>query len=215
MRNRSALLAPASAASLAVTQAELDALEASIPLTYVALQDQAFRGQLLAAGEGTLPRSLHLGAAGTGTGALRLSYWTARRTETCNQIRTNTSSTGAAATPTLCRMGIYSVDGSGNLTLLAACANDTTLWATPSTVYTRNLTSAFSKVGGQRYAAAALVVTGATAPTLQGASSFGVGVLDAAPRIAGQVAGQTDLPASIAIGSISASVGFHYVEVLP
>ncbi len=41
--------------------------------------------------------------------------------------------TAAAVTPTLCRVGIYTIDGSGNLTLAASIASDTTIWSNNGT----------------------------------------------------------------------------------
>lgn len=134
------------------------------------------------------------------TGTLRLSFFTSRKTETKNTIRSISGNT-ATNTPTLCRMGIYGVDGAGNLTLIAACASDVTIWASTSTPYSRALTTPWASVLGQRYAGGCLCVATA-GPTLQGRFTGG-GAAEAglAPRLVQGLAGQVDLPATILAGA--------------
>lgn len=140
------------------------------------------------------------------SGYVFATYFTADKSETVSTISAYTVG-AAAATPTLCRMGIYSVAANGNLTLAAACANDTTLFASANTAYARTLTVSLSKVAGQRYAAALIVVTGTTMPTMVGhqmASAAGVvGIYRDAPPLVGIMGGQTDLPSSISAGSLA------------
>lgn len=147
------------------------------------------------------------------TGVLRLRYFTARKTETITSV-SMISGTAAGATPTLCRIGVYSVASDGALTLVASCANDTALFAGATTEYTRSLSASLSKVAGTRYAIGALVVTGASAPTCYGALVPSA-VSGVAPRISGLVSGQTDLPASVAAGSIGDSSHGPYVRLIP
>lgn len=161
---------------------------------------------LLTSGEETFERLYATGNLQTGTGQLILTYFTARKTETINNVRTMTQSTGAG-TPTLCKVGIYSVAAGGDLTLVASTANDTTMWAGTFSGYTRALSSSWSKVAGQRYAFATLFV-GTTGPRLFGVSPALGAEGGTAPRINGSVAGQSDLPASIAAGSVTNSQGF-------
>ena len=136
------------------------------------------------------------------SGYVTFSFWTADKTEPINNVKVTTGGTAAGATPTLCRMGIYSVNAAGDLTaLLAATANDTSLFAAANTVYTRALTTQFNKVAGQRYATALLVVTGAAMPKFIGASAPSSttvqwGHLFELPTLASRVLGQTDLAAS-------------------
>lgn len=136
-----------------------------------------------------------------------LTFFTSRKTETITKVRTITGSTAAAATPTLCRVGIYSVDGSGNGTLVASIANDTTLWATANTAYSSTLSSPLAKVGGQRYALGIICVTGAAAPSFIGAGVDGSPgyrtEMTIAPRIAGFVNSVSDLPASFTDAGLS------------
>ena len=171
---------------------------------------------ILASGEATLPRHLAASAAaGTTSGSLRLSYFTARKTESVGSLRFASGTTGAGATPTLVRLGVYEAAPNGDISLVASIPNDTTLLAAANTGYTRALSAAFTKVEGRRYAVGTLVVTGAAAPTLVGMSLVTLADINVAPRISGVVTGQTDLPATVVNASIAISAGAHYVALLP
>jgi len=175
---------------------------------------------LLTTGEATfLRRMVTANNVAVSTSTLRLTFFTARKTETITQIRTITGST-AAVGATLCRVGIYSVDGSGNLTLIAATANDTALWIAGTTAYTKSLSASFTKTRGQRYAVGYLVVGASTAPTFVGLNNiFPASEVAASPRLSGFVGSQSDLGAissTIAVGSISDSAAHQaYTVLLP
>jgi hypothetical protein len=170
----------------------------------------------LAVGESTIPRYLATLTTGNpGTGRLTLAYFTATKAETVTSIKTITGGTAAAATPTLCKMGVYSVADNGDLTLVGQTANDTTLFAAASTAYTRALATSFTKVAGQRYAFAQLVVTAAASPTFVSSPGGNNAETGVAPRMSGSLTGQTDLPASIASGSVAAWSSPLYAVLLP
>lgn len=169
----------------------------------------------LTSGESTLSRRAIMNGATLTSGIVRLTYFTARKTETINSVRVGTHTTAAGATPTLCRIGIYSVDGSGNLTLVASTANDTALFAAASTTYTKALSASWSKTAGQRYAVGVLVVTGATAPTIQGQILSIADELAQAPRLCGARSGQSDLPSSISVGNVADATHQCYVAMVP
>ena len=171
-------------------------------------------GQQLASGEVNLPRYNIGSSAALVSGTMHLTYWTAEKTETINNIIGNTGNAAAGATPTYCAMGLYSVDGSGNLTLLGQCANDTTLFAGTFIAYTRAVTTPFTKVTGQRYAFAYLVVSAASMPVMIGYN--GTTVLSSfAPRISGVVSGQAALPASVPAGSVVTSPHMCFGAITP
>ena len=151
----------------------------------------------------------------TGTQNLRLTYFTAKKTETVTQVRVVSGSTAAGATPTLCRVGIYEVDSSGNLTLVGSTASDTALFAATTTEYTKSLSASFTKKRGTRYAVGVLVVTSATAPTLLGQNTIVSATAGRAPRLAGLVGSQSDLPSTVSVGSITDQGNQAYVELLP
>lgn len=172
---------------------------------------------LLTTGEATMHRRVATSnTVGQATGVLRLSYFTARKTETITQVRVISGGTAAGATPTLVRIGLWTVAADGALTLVASIANDTALYAATNTPYTRALSASYGKVAGQRYAAGSLVVTGATAPSLIGGIvNFNATEAGIAPRIGAALTGQTDLPASIAAGSLVDSAQLPYIVLLP
>lgn len=173
--------------------------------------------RLLTIGEMVAPFSVYsLGTTSMGAGVLNLTFFTAVRSEVITQAQACSANTAAAATPTLVKMGLYSVDSAGAGTLVASTASDTSLFASTNTIYTRSLTASFAKQAGQRYAFALLVVTGTTAPTtVTTASITTIGGLLAsvAPRSAGTLAAQTDLPASFTDASLTGSV-LRYGAVL-
>jgi hypothetical protein len=173
-------------------------------------------GNLLTTGQATLHRDVASSSTlATGTGVLRLSYFTARKTETSTQCRVYSGGTAAAATPTLCRLALYTVAADAGITLVASTANDTTLFAGTSTSYTRSWSVAYALQEGSRYAFGVLVVTGAAAPTLVGQAPGASAEALLAPALSGQVTGQADLPASVASGSIVASGSRIYAAILP
>lgn len=171
----------------------------------------------IATGEATNDRMfINSSTATQSTGIFRVVYFTATKTETITSLSTSTTTTAAAATPTLARFGVYSIDSAGAATLVASTANDTTLFATAFTKYTKALSSSWAKVAGQRYAIGILVVTAAAAPTIAAASLTGnVAVFSAAPRISGQLASQADLPSTYTDVSLTGTGFVNYVEMVP
>jgi hypothetical protein len=155
--------------------------------------------------------TLALGASGS----VRLTYFTATASGTLSSLRMVTGGTAAGATPTLCRMAIYSVAANGNLTLLAATANDPTLFAAANTAYARATTAPFAVVAGQRYAIGVLVVTAAALPTFLGNAlpgTYAATLLGLDPRITGAYSGQTDLPATITTDLLATMATVFYAE---
>jgi hypothetical protein len=178
--------------------------------------DSAYNGSELTVGQESLPRDLVLGSIAMSTGVLRLRYFTARKTEDVANIRMRTGTTAAAATPTLCRMGIYSVAANGDITLFAACANDTSLFASINTTYTKALTSTVTLVKGTRYAFGAIVVTGTTAPTVLSSNSTLDSVeVAVAPRLTATLTAQTDLTTPITAGTLANTAVSIYGVVTP
>lgn len=163
-------------------------------------------------GQETVPRWAATNSASItmSSGVLRFGYFTARRTATVTALRINSGSTAAGATPTLVRAGLYSVDASGNLTLMSAITSDTTLLAAALNTYSRNLAANQTVVAGQRYAIGVIVVTAATAPTLVGCLASTAGENSISPQLCSVITGQTDLPASITAGSLSTTQSLIY-----
>lgn len=171
-----------------------------------------YNGNAITNGEEILPRLTTTGAQQLVSGTLHLTYFTARKTETINTVRMLSDATAAAGT-TLARMGIYSVDGGGNLTLVASTANDLALFDDVYSPYPKALSAAFAKAKGQRYAFGVLVV-GTTMPIITGLTISGA---DASlpPRLNGLMAGQADLPANIAAGAVAEDYRLFQATITP
>jgi hypothetical protein len=172
---------------------------------------------LLTTGEESIPRELatSLGVVSS-SGQIRLTYFTARKTEVTTQVRMYSGSTAAGATPTLCRIGLWLAASDGSCSaLVASTANDTTLFAAANTAYTRSWSVSYAKIAGQRYAIGALVVTAAAAPTLSGQAGFIFGESSVDPVMAGVATGQADLPASMTSAVAGSGGGRPYAAVLP
>jgi hypothetical protein len=188
---------------------------AGSPGTWVTPSDTR---NLLTSGEETLARDQASSTTlAITSGDLRLTYFTARKSETTTQTRVISGGTPAGATPTLCRVGLYSIASNGDGTLVASVANDTALFAGASTVYTKSWSSSYAKVAGQRYAYGVIVVTGAATPTFVGVNSVGSITSEAtlAPKLAATLASQTDLPGSFTDASLSTGARRFYAAIIP
>jgi hypothetical protein len=131
---------------------------------------------------------------------------------TISQITMGNSSIPAASC-TAARMGLYTFDGT-TATLVARTINDTTLFNSLYTSYTRSLSTtggypaSYTLTAGTRYAFAYIVVA-ATMPTIYNAplGDNNAGVIGAlSPRISGVRTGQTDLLVSTTINGPSDQV---------
>lgn len=208
--------------SVVVTDAQFASLQSSNPALLTRFNETSSVSYqptvLLGGGEEVLPRFTLGGSISLTSQLLRLTYFTALRTEVINNLVTYTSSIAAAATPTLCRGGVYSIDAAGAGTLVASIANDTTLWAAVSTKYTRALSAPFNKVAGQLYALALLCVSGTTIPTTAGnaanASTASI-IFSELPRLYATLAAQNDLPASYADASLTNIGNSVYARFTP
>lgn len=170
----------------------------------------------LGTGQTTMPRTSATSTSISMTsGLLRLTYFTATRTEPVVKVRVLSGAVGAGATPTLCRVGLYTVDDAGDLALAGSAPSDTSMLAAANTAYTKSLSAAAATVAGRRYALGLLVVTAATVPQVCGFAGLPLTELAISPRITGCLTGQTDLPATIPAGSVGTSAGAVYGALLP
>lgn len=155
-----------------------------------------------AAGQFTVNRSLLAGQIMTAS-ELHLTSWLAPRSETVNTITTWCNAAGVG--PTLQRMGIYTINDDGSLTLVGNTANDATLWLAAQ-AYVKTMAAPLALVAGQRYALGTLAVVAATAPTLVAAGQVTGTIVSAveqaiyfsSPWKVARVATQTDLVVSYA-----------------
>lgn len=159
-----------------------------------ALLDQIAGGKL-ASGETVFPREDPTAALTQSSQTMRFTFFTAQKTEPITQIRMWVGNT-AASGGTLARIGIYTVDAVGDITLLVATTNHASLWNSANVAHTEALASTWNKIAGTRYAVGDLFV-GTTAPNWVGktwASGVNAALLSELPRVAAALTGQSDLP---------------------
>lgn len=179
-----------------------------VPNTDMNYADFASALGLMTAGEEAFPALMAAGSPGSdGSGSLNLTYWRCRKTEAITMLGCATQSTAAAATPSLCRMGLFTVAANGDLTLVASTANDVNMFNGTYSKVEKALTASYTKVAGTEYATGIIVVSGAALPNFCGSA--------AAPQVSGstgpgrtwrrKATGLTDLPASLANASLSNS----------
>lgn len=171
----------------------------------------------LVIGESSMSRNTVVAAQTLTSQQLRVSFFTAKKTEAITHVRLIPGGTSAGATPTLVRVGIYEVADDGSATLIKSSTNDTSkLNAQTDAAHTFTLSSTFTKIRGKRYGVGVLCVTAAAAPTLQGgnfAAGSGVGL----PALMLSKGGQSDLPSSLTTGDLSSSTSTVriYSELVP
>lgn len=171
-------------------------------------------GELFTSGEEIFPADdAQAGTNVTTTQVLRLSYFDCRKSESTTGVRIISGGTAAGATPTLVRIGLYLIDSSGNGTLVASTTNDTALFASTATVYTRSWSTPYNKIRGTRLAVGVLVVSSATTPTLAGKALTSTAEVSLAPRKTGSISSQSDLPSSFTAGSVSSSFSRFYAAL--
>lgn len=153
------------------------------------------------------------------TGAACLTMFRAEKTITVGNVSMITGASTSSGL-TLARMGLYTIDGSGNATLVARTASDTTLFNSSTTLYTR----AFSTVGGYPATyklqagslyALGVICVGTTGGNYQStlilsASTVIGDLMGGSPRLAGNLNSQTDLPTTISSASFVRRGRLHY-----
>lgn len=154
-----------------------------------------------------------VGSSNLTSGNVMFTFFRSPKTFTARQMRMVSGTIAAAATPTLCRMGVYRViNGNSDVELLGAADNDTSLFSVASTIYTRNLTTPVSLVKGLWYATALLIVSPVAMPNALGSGGT-FNVTNRPPRMSGTKTGQADLES--AFTTIGDTGGSFYAELLP
>lgn len=164
--------------------------------------------------EGIFDRHLITSQPGISNGNMRGTYFTCRRSQTITSIRTLVGGTNQTAA-TLCRIGLYTVDASDNLTLVASTANDTNLWNSANATVDKALSSSYAVKRGTRYAVGLLVVGSSQAPTIGALQLTNSAPGQASPRLAFLIGSQTDLPSSIATGSMTGANILPWAALVP
>jgi hypothetical protein len=148
----------------------------------------------------SIPRWLTSGSLLTlVSGAVQFTYFTPQITLTISNLLVASGAAGVSIS--LVRMGLYTVAGNNDLTLVAQCAADATILAGATTIYTRALSTAsgypasYQIVRGTRYAFGLVAVFSSTAPSVRACTSLGsLYALD--PVMTLHKTAQADLPTS-------------------
>lgn len=187
----------------------------SIPATW------EFYGNYLSGGVESMPiDAINSSTNQTVSGAVYFAYFTPMITVTCANALTYSGGTAAAATPTVCRVGFYTVAANGDLTLVARTENTTSLWSGTNAEYvtefdtTGGYPASYTFVAGVRYAGAMICVTGTTAPQLRGSQSATSAHVARAPRKVGVRTGEADLAASYTSGLIANTSTRMYIAAI-
>jgi hypothetical protein len=162
----------------------------------------------------TMPRIVGLANTATLTsGVLTLTYFQPDIDKLASTVTTYVSS-NAASGGTLARIGLYTVDASGNLTLVASMASDTTMWSSTFAGNSKSLSASYQFYAGNTYALGCLFV-GTTAPKVCGLPALSGSAMGTfPPRLAGSVASQSDLPSSVANGTVTNNAGIMTYAIL-
>jgi hypothetical protein len=147
------------------------------------------------------------------SGTVHLTYFTARKTETITKLMASVDATAAAGL-TYGALGIYSIDGSGNGTLVAASTSDTAGFAPAFSLYQPSLTASMTKTAGQLYAVA-ILCTGSTMPSLTARPGNAQLFSSQSPRLTGSLTGQASLPGTFTSASVVNSGNFFFGAAKP
>ena len=172
----------------------------------------------LTTGEAALPREVAGGdVVAAASGQMLVTVFQARKTESITQVAVTVGPTAAAATPSVCRLGVFSIAANGDATLIHSTANDTALFASTNTEYAKALDTTWAKVAGSWYGIGVLVVSATTMPKFTGLTAIaGVSSLYAlAPRLVFSKAGLSDLPASVAVADQAAQYRVPNFRLIP
>lgn len=171
--------------------------------------------EILAAGEEAIfDRHLMTSQPGISNGNMRGTFFTCRKSQTITSIRTLVGGTPQIG-GTKNRIGLYTADASDNLTLVASTAHDATLWDTSNATVDKALSSSYAVTRGVRYAIGVLIVGSSQGPTLGAIQLANSAPGAAARRLAFLIGSQTDLPSSIATGSMTGANILPWAALVP
>jgi hypothetical protein len=157
-------------------------------------------------------RNMIVQAVAPVSNAVYWTFFTPAYTLTITQIAF--ACVSAASGVTLCRFGLYTADASGNATLVARTASDTTIFNASNTVFTRSLDttggypSSYALNAGTRYAVA-LCISASNTGTVSAASVPGV-IAALSPRVQGVRTGANDILTTQGSGQYNGTVGLIY-----
>lgn len=168
----------------------------------------------------TTPRMLSSGTVTLANGTMLVTHFTAMLDKTVTTLQFYCVTAATFGGGALFRLGLCSVASNGDLTLLAATASDLTLIQSNGGTNTKAFDGvtgtspgSVAMVRGNRYAIVVLATGMSSAGSIRGVALGAAGMTARAPRMAGSVAGQTDLPSSVVSASISNNANVLHVEL--
>lgn len=152
--------------------------------------------------------------------ALRCNGFRCKRTGVVNSVVIFSGGTAAGATPTLVKVGAYHKEADGSYTLVGSSVNTTSLFSVTNNTYVVNFTAPWYKIKGEDYLIGILIVTAAALPTIQGPFTTSLNVSNSYyfpdPLKIGSLLGQSDLPNTIAAGTlVGTSPGTFHAMLRP
>lgn len=154
-------------------------------------------------------REANIASGGLADGRVQFTYFTPVIDFTASRIEMYCGST-AATGATLIRMGLYTVANDDSLTLVAATANDTTLFSAANAVSSKGfdtstgLPASYKLLAGKRYAIGILVV-GIGTSTVRGVSGDAVSMALSPGRLNATLTAQADIPNAVSAASLGTS----------
>ncbi len=133
------------------------------------------------------------------SGLLSLVYLYPTQNRTVSSLSVFLRDAGGVATTA--QLGLYSVNGSGDLTLQASTTNDTNFLTSSWSTVTKSLSSSVSLVAGNVYAVGYLIVSSNSMGAFEGTNGRW-SVSGYAPRLTAKLESQTSLPSSVSAGSL-------------
>jgi lysophospholipase L1-like esterase len=189
------------------------------PLT-LSTYAQASNWDALANGVESVRRKEAANNSGTVSGQAEYGFCVPLQDTTITKLLHCTRSTAGAGI-TLARMGLYTVDAAGNLTLVARTVDFHGTGAiAANTLFQQSLDAtggyptSYTMKAGQKYAIG-FVYVGTTPPTVVSNNSGQPGALAALqPFICANQTGQADLPTSVSVGSLTGHFNMYWVAAL-
>lgn len=151
-----------------------------------------------------VPR-LDIGTANVGlsSGAQHFTFFTSPISKTIVSIRDFIGG-NPSASGTLARIGLYSVDSAGVITLIASTPNLATLWDNAFAYLTKALSASVAITAGSRYALSKLFIGASSKPFFYSATVNG-NEQNVNPALCGTLTAQTDLVSSTTTAALSVS----------
>lgn len=194
-----------------IASADINLIQTAVNALENATAPASGSGQLLASGMANMNRESATTTDRPASGSMIMSGFIATKSFTAANV--NVYVTGAGSGLTLLKVGLFSLDASGNGTRIAVTADQSADANTNTGKRTYAFTGSVAVTAGTSYAVAILGV-GTTRPSYAAATFTNSAIaLGAQPFRAGVIGSLADIGTSFVIGTVGATATFHLVEV--